>query len=381
MARAEKVAEKRAKKGVGKRRSQEQKPATPGEVWVVVEQEKGVAARVSWELMGEAASLAAQLGSRPAAVIFGDGSEALTREAFGYGAQAAYVSEDTALTPFTTDPHCRSLTALAIKYTPEIILLGATTRGRDVASAAATELETGLTADCTELDIDEDSKLLQTRPAFGGNILATIITPNHRPQMATVRPGVFPLPKAAPGAKGETIRFEPALGETGLPVRQLQFVSAAGEEVSLQGAAVIVAGGRGMGSGGNFALLEELAAELGGAVAGSRAAVDAGWISHQRQVGQTGQTVRPVLYIAVGISGAIQHLAGMQHADIIVAINNDPEAPIFDVADYGIAGDLHEVLPALTQEVRKRKTEAGAAGGLIMTEAVKEAREEDRSKK
>ncbi|MHB1390543.1 MAG: electron transfer flavoprotein subunit alpha/FixB family protein [Thermoleophilia bacterium] len=346
-------------------------PEQLGEVWVVVEQEQGRADRVSWELMAEAALLATQLDVRPAAVILGAGAESLAEEAFACGAGAVYIATHPALTPFTADPHCRTVAALAAEYQPQIILLGATTRGRDLAAALATDLDTGLTADCTELEIDPETKLLrQTRPAFGGNIMATIITPNHRPQMATVRPGVFGLPAtdAAPATTdatpGEIISFEPDLDATALPVRQLEFVPGDREGVSLAGAKVIVSGGRGMGAGNNFALLEELAAELGGVVAGSRAAVDAGWITHQRQVGQTGQTVRPVLYIAVGISGAIQHLAGIQQSDIIVAINNDPQAPIFDVADYGIVGDLFAVVPALIAEVRQRRSAGVSGGGL-----------------
>ncbi|MHB8142817.1 MAG: electron transfer flavoprotein subunit alpha/FixB family protein [Thermoleophilia bacterium] len=331
-----------------------------GEVWVVVEQVAGEAAPVSWELIGEARARAEALGVRAAAVILGAGAPELARQAFSYGAAAAYTGSDPALEPFITDPHCQALVDLARAHQPQIILLGATTRGRDLASAAATELETGLTADCTHLEIDEAKGLLkQTRPAFGGNVMATIITPNHRPQIATVRPGVFPLPEAAAEAGGEIIESRPAITAAAAAVRQLQFLPNPGEE-SIMGAHVIVAGGRGMRSAHNFALLEKLATELGGTVAASRAAVDAGWISQRRQVGQTGQTVRPLLYIAVGISGAVQHLAGIQESDVIVAINSDPDAPIFDVADYGIVGDLFEIVPALIEEAHARLS--GAAG-------------------
>jgi len=330
-----------------------------GEVWVVIEHEGTGAARVSWELMGVARSLAADLGSQPAAVLMGDGEngEALAAEAFAHGAAVVYLADHPALSPFITEPHCQALAALVREHSPEVILLGATTRGRDLASAVATELEAGLTADCTGLEIDPESRLLrQTRPAFGGNIMATIISPGYLPQMATVRPGVFPLPELDAGAVGETITFKPELASE-QPVRQLQFLPTVEEEVSFQGAHVIVSGGRGLRKSQNFAMLEELARELGGVVGASRAAVDAGWVSARRQVGQTGQTVRPVLYIAVGISGAIQHLAGMQHSDLIVAINNDPTAPIFDIADLGIVGDLFEVVPALIEEIRKCKEE------------------------
>lgn len=362
-------------KATGKKRvSKVDSKKAPGEVWVVIEHEGAGAARVSWELMGVARSLAADLGSRPAAVLMGDGDggEELSRDAFAHGAAAVYLADHPALTPFITEPHCKALAALVRKHSPEVILLGATTRGRDLASAVATELETGLTADCTALEIDPESKLLrQTRPAFGGNIMATIISPEHRPQMATVRPGVFPLTEAEAGAKGESIKFKPELADV-QPVRQLEFLPTIEEEVSFQGAHVIVSGGRGLRKSQNFAMLDELALELGGVVGASRAAVDAGWVSARRQVGQTGQTVRPVLYIAVGISGAIQHLAGMQHSDMIVAINNDPTAPIFDIADLGIVGDLFEVVPALIAEIRKCKEEeldiSGAqseAGGMM----------------
>ena len=270
------------------------------------------------------------------------------------------------------------LAALARKYSPEVILLGATTRGRDLASAVATEMETGLTADCTALEIDPESLLLrQTRPAFGGNIMATIITPGHRPQMATVRPGVFPLPETVAGATGDVIASKPRLAAQ-QTVRRLEFLPNPEEEVALQGAHVVVSGGRGMRQLKNFAMLEELARELGGVVGASRGAVDAGWVSPRRQVGQTGQTVRPALYIAVGISGAIQHLAGMQHSDMIMAINSDPTAPIFDIADYGIVGDLFEVVPALIAEVKKRKAAAApkprSLGGIAVDHDSREVR-------
>ncbi len=340
-----------------------------GEVWVVVEHEGPDVAPVSWELIGEARALAKELGVRAAAVIIGAGGRELAGPAFSRGAAAAYLVSGPKLDPYSSDPHCQALVGLAARHKPQIILLGATTRGRDLASAAATELETGLTADCTALSIDPEKKLLlQTRPAFGGNVMATIITPNHQPQMATVRPGVFPPPEPVPGDGGDIIASRPRLKTTAVSVKQLEFIPDSGNEISLQGAKVIVAGGRGLKAARNFALLEELACELGGAVAASRAAVDAGWISAQRQVGQTGQTVRPVLYFAMGISGAVQHLAGMQASDIVVAVNNDPEAPIFEVADYGIVGDLFAVTPTLIEEVKRRKASAGGNGGALRIE-------------
>ena len=361
---ADKASDRKASTAKGRRLRQRPKGKI-GEVWIVIECEGDVAAGVSWELLGVARSLAADLGSRPAAVILGidDQCQELARQSFEHGAAAAYVADHPALVPFITEPHCQTLAALARKHSPEIILLGATTRGRDLASAVATEMETGLTADCTALEIDPESLLLrQTRPAFGGNIMATIITPGHRPQMATVRPGVFPLPETVAGATGEVIVSKPRLAAQ-QPVRQLEFIPNPEEEVALQGANVVVSGGRGMRQLKNFAMLEELARELGGVVGASRGAVDAGWVSQRRQVGQTGQTVRPALYIAVGISGAIQHLAGMQHSDMILAINSDPTAPIFDIADYGIVGDLFEVVPALIAEVKKLKAAAAKGGG------------------
>ncbi len=341
----------------------------PGEVWVVVEHTGSEAAAVSWELLGVAKKLSAELGTRPAAVIIGDGDhgKTLSEQAFSFGAEAAYVADHPALTPFTAEPHSQALAALARKHNPEVILLGATTKGRDLASAVATDLETGLTADCTELGIDPETKLLrQTRPAFGGNIMATIISPDTRPQMATVRPGVFARPEPVAGASGELIATKPKLAKD-QPVRQLQFIPDPEDEASLQGADVIVSGGRGMRQAKNFIMLGELARELGGVVGASRGAVDAGWVSARHQVGQTGQTVRPILYIAVGISGAIQHLTGMQHSDIIVAINNDPDAPIFDIADYGIVGDLFEIVPAMIAEARKRKDGKAAPASKIDT--------------
>lgn len=351
-----------------------------GDVWVVIEHEGDLAARVSWELMGEARRLAADLGTQPAAVVLGDGENSgqLAEQAISYGAAIVYIAAHAALSPFTAEPQSRALAGLVGKYSPGIILLGATTRGRDLASAVATDLETGLTADCTSLEIDPGTKLLrQTRPAFGGNIMATIISPGHLPQMATVRPGVFPIAKADAGATGKVVTYRPRLAAV-QPVRRLHYLPELEDEASLQGADVIVSGGRGMHQARNFSLLEDLARELGGVVGASRGAVDAGWVSARRQVGQTGQTVRPVLYVAVGISGAIQHLAGMQQADIVLAINNDPTAPIFNIADFGIVGDLFEVVPALITEIKKRKNGAGA--GIVFDRVVAEQTRKDAAK-
>ena len=241
------------------------------------------------------------------------------------------------------------------KYKPEIVIYGATTQGRDFAGTVATTLETGLTADCTGLDIDPETKYLrQTRPAFGGNIMATILDyPNYRPQMATVRPKVFPMPAKDDSREGEVIREPLPTTEEQIRTKVLEFVKGA-ETVNLVDAEIIVAGGRGVGNAENFKVIRELAEVLGAAVGASRAAVDSGWISYEHQVGQTGRTVRPKIYIACGISGSIQHMAGMKTSDIIVAINKDPEAPIFKIATYGVVGDLFTAVPMLKEEFKKR---------------------------
>jgi electron transfer flavoprotein alpha subunit len=246
------------------------------------------------------------------------------------------------------------LVALVRQYKPEIFLLGASSRGRDLAGSVATELYTGLTADCTGLEIDPETHLLkQTRPAFGGNIMATIICPNYRPQMSTVRHRVFEMPTADPGRKGQIVSIRPSVSEELIATRVVDFVMEQGQ-VNLADAKIIVSGGRGVGGPEGFEPIRQLAEVLGGAVGSSRAAVDAGWIPYAHQVGQTGRTVRPDLYIACGISGAVQHLAGMSTAKIIVAINKDAEAPIFSVANYGIVGDLFQVIPALTEQFKKK---------------------------
>jgi electron transfer flavoprotein alpha subunit len=249
-----------------------------------------------------------------------------------------------------------ALCYLVKKYKPEKILMVATVLGRDLAGAVATELQAGLTADCTGLAIDENRNLLQTRPAFGGNIMATILCDRTRPQMATVRPHVMPLPEYVTGKSGEIVNEDIQLNQTDLISKILEIISQKdAKDVDIAGAEFIVSGGRGMLAKENFALLEELANELGGVVGASRSAVDAGWMPYERQVGQTGKTVRPKVYIACGISGAIQHLVGMQNSDIIIAINRDKDAPIFEVATYGIVGDLFEVIPALIKEIRLAK--------------------------
>jgi electron transfer flavoprotein alpha subunit len=323
-------------------------------VWVWVEQFGGKAQSISWEMMGQGRRLADGRNAALTACVLGHDVEHIARQAVAFGADRVFRADHPALGVYRTAPYAAVLVDLVRRFKPEIFLLGASFRGRDLAGSVATELYTGLTADCTGLEIDPESGLLrQTRPAFGGNILATIICPNHRPQMSTVRHRVFEMPPADPARQGQIIDVEPQLDEARIATRVLNFVQEY-TEVNLTEARVIVSGGRGLGGPKGFEMLRELADVLGGTVGASRAAVDAGWISYEHQVGQTGRTVRPDLYIACGISGAVQHLAGMNTARIIVAINKDPAAPIFSVADYGIAGDLFQIVPALTAQFKKR---------------------------
>ncbi len=323
-------------------------------VWIWVEQFQGEAGSISWEMMGKGRALADELGTTLTACVLGDGVESIAQEAIYYGADRVFLVDDSTLATYRTDPYAAVLVDLCRRYKPEIFLLGASSRGRDLAGAVATQLCTGLTADCTELTIDPETRLLrQTRPAFGGNIMATITTPNHRPQMATVRHRVFEVPPQDTSRQGQIVRENPVLTEDQIASKVVDFIKQEGE-VNLADANIIVSGGRGVKGPDGFNVIRELAEVLGGAVGSSRAAVDAGWIPYAHQVGQTGRTVRPDLYIACGISGAIQHLAGMQTSKIIVAINKDPEAPIFKVANYGIVGDLFDVVPALTEAFRQK---------------------------
>ena len=323
-------------------------------VWVWVEQFQGRACSISWEMLGQGRRLADQLSVPLTACVLGHGVEHVAQEAIAYGADRVFHVDDPTLAAYRTDPYAAVLISLAREHRPEIFLLGASARGRDLAGAVATDLHTGLTADCTGLDIDPETRLLrQTRPAFGGNIMATIICRRHRPQMATVRHRVFEVPAADPTRSGQIVRLSAIMPEERIATQVVDFVLEAGQ-VNLADARIIVSGGRGVGGPEGFQPLRELAEVLGGAVGASRAAVDAGWIPYAHQVGQTGRTVKPDLYIACGISGAIQHLAGMQTSRVIVAINRDPEAPIFNVASYGIVGDLFELVPALAAEFRKR---------------------------
>lgn len=327
------------------------------DVWIFIEHEFGKIASVSFELLGEGRRLADSLGCKLCAMLLCDSDmvEPFAKEAIAYGAEKVYVKESPLLKVYRTDPFVRAAVELIQKYKPEIVLFGATTLGRDFAGAVATKLETGLTADCTGLDIDPETKYLkQTRPAFGGNIMAVILDyPNYRPQMATVRPKVFPMPSRDDSRKGEIIRETLEMTEEELRTKILEFMKGT-EAVNLADAEIIVSGGRGVGGPDGFKPIRDLAELLGGAVGASRAAVDSGWISYEHQVGQTGRTVRPKIYIACGISGSIQHQAGMKTSEVIVAINKDPDAPIFKIATYGIVGDLFTVLPMLKEEFKKR---------------------------
>jgi electron transfer flavoprotein alpha subunit len=324
------------------------------DVWVFCEQKQGVIQSISYELLGEGKKLAGELGVKLCAVILGSGIESKIGELSARGADKIYFVDHPALKSYQDDPYTEVLVKLAEEYFPEIILCGATTIGRSLVSRVAVRINAGLTADCTALDIDKKERLLlQTRPAFGGNIMATIITPNHRPQMATVRHKVMKEAGTFSSNKAEVVRKSYPEAVLSSRTRLLDVVKEIEETVNLAEADIIVSGGRGLGGPENFSVIKELAKVLNAAVGASRAAVDSDWIPYSHQVGQTGKTVCPRLYIACGISGQIQHLIGMQSSDIIVAINKDPDAPIFKIATYGIVGDVLQVVPALTKEFKR----------------------------
>jgi electron transfer flavoprotein alpha subunit len=324
-------------------------------VWVFAEQHKGEIASVSLELLGEGRKLADKRKTKLSAVLAGSGVKSKAQDLIAHGADVVYVADDPALQDFNDDSYAAVLTSLAQEHKPEIILAGATAIGRSFFPKVASTLYAGLTADCTMLDIDAATgHLHQTRPAFGGNIMATIVTPNHRPQMATVRHKVMKPSQRDNARMGKIVDVKYASAGS-VRTKVLKTVEELTETVNICEADIIVAGGRGLGGQKNFQLCEELAKVLGGAVAATRGAVDEGWIPYSHQVGQTGKTVCPKLYFAVGISGAIQHVAGMQSSETIVAINKDPDAPIFNVATYGIVGDANEVLPALIRKFREMR--------------------------
>lgn len=325
-------------------------------VMVVGEVREGRLQRVTLQLTSKGRELADQLEEELMVLLPGVDVERFSQELFEYGADRVILVEGEEYRYYTTGAYTRAVVEAVREYLPAVVLFGATLFGRDLAPRVAQRLQTGITADCTELSIDPESRLLlQTRPAFGGNVMATIYTPEHRPQMASVRPGVMPVGERVPGRYGVVERLNVPLTPEDLFQRVLSVVHEVDTGASLEDADVIVSGGRGVGKKENFRLLEELAEVLGGVVAGSRVAVEKGWISQDRQVGQTGKSVSPKLYIACGISGSIQHRAGMENSKVIVAINRDPDAPIFSIAHYGIVGDLREVLPALTEKLKKIK--------------------------
>ncbi len=317
-------------------------------VWVFAEQRQGKLMNVAIELLGEGRKLADDLGCELCAILLGNDVKILADELFAYGADKVYLAESPLLENYTTDGYTKVITDMINAYKPEIVIYGATNIGRDLGARIAARLNTGLTADCTKLDINPETKgLMQTRPAFGGNLMATIACPDHRPQMSTVRPGVMEKAKLVEGRTGELIPVDVELSASDIRTKVLQIVKSDKPLVSLTDAKVIVSGGRGLGGPEGFEVIQQLADKFGGVVGSSRACVDAGWIPKAHQVGQTGTTVKPDIYIACGISGAIQHKAGMQESKIIIAINKDPDAPIFEIADYGIVGDLYKVIPEL----------------------------------
>ena len=324
------------------------------DVWVFAEQRDGVIMPVVIELLGEGKKLANEVGCNLCAVLCGHHVEGLADQLFEYGADKVYVADHEELATYRTDAYTKVINDAIEEYKPEIVLLGATHIGRDLGPCLAVKANTCLTADCTKLEIDpEDKKIKQTRPAFGGNLMATIVCPNHRPQMSTVRPGVMEKAAFEEGRKGELIKLNVEFKEGDIRTKVLEIVKTMKDTVSLTDAEIIVSGGMGLGKPEGFELLKQLADKLGGIVAASRAAVDAGWIDHAYQVGQTGTTVKPKIYIACGISGAIQHVAGMQNSEQIIAINTNENAPIFEIADYGIVGDLYKVIPAIMEALDK----------------------------
>lgn len=319
------------------------------DVWVFAEQRGSVITPVVFELLGKGRDLATDIGDvKLCAVLLGEEVEDMTNQLFEAGADVVYTADSPLLKNYTADGYTKVITDAIHEFKPEIVLYGATHIGRDLAPRIAARVNTGLTADCTRLDIIPETKgILQTRPAFGGNLMASIKCPNHRPQMSTVRPGVMDKAPVQEGRRGQVVPVTLNLQASDIRTKILEIVKTAKDAVSLTDAEIIVSGGAGLGDPSGFELIQKFADHVGGVVGASRAAVDAGWIDHSHQVGQTGTTVKPKIYIACGISGAIQHLAGMQTSDVIVAINKNPMAPIFEVADYGIVGDLYKVIPEI----------------------------------
>ncbi|HAQ40866.1 MAG TPA: electron transfer flavoprotein subunit alpha/FixB family protein [Clostridiales bacterium] len=328
------------------------------DIYVIVEQVDGILQKVGIELIGAASRLAADLGQKVVAVLLGENIADLADTLIKHGADKVLYVDDPILKLYATEPYTKAVNKIIKERDPEIVLFGASSIGRDLAPRVSARVHTGLTADCTKLEIDPESKLLlMTRPAFGGNIMATIVCENFRPQMATVRPGVMEALSKDEKRTGEIEKFKIEFTPEDMSIKIKDVVKSTNTKVDITEAKILVSGGRGIGSPEYFDVLKELADELGGEVSVSRANVDAGWIGKERQVGQTGKTVRPNLYLACGISGAIQHLAGMEESEYIIAINNNPDAPIFDIADLSIVGDLHKIIPILIEKIRALKLE------------------------
>ena len=336
-------------------------------VYVFAQQVDNEISGIAYELLGKGKELAAKLNEEVTAVLIGHEVKGLADKLAEYGADKVIVVDDPELKEYRTEPYAHALSSVINEFKPEIVLVGATAIGRDLGPTVSARVATGLTADCTVLEIGDfplvavpgkeqkHNQLLMTRPAFGGNTIATIACPDNRPQMATVRPGVMQKREKIEGAKAVVEEFNPGFTPDNKYVEILEVVKAVSDVADIMDAKILVSGGRGVGSPENFKLLEDLAEALGGTVSCSRAVVDSGWKPRDLQVGQTGKTVRPQVYFAIGISGAIQHVAGMEESDIIVAINKDENAPIFDVADYGIVGDLNKIVPALTEQIKAAK--------------------------
>lgn len=340
-------------------------------VFVFAQQVDNVISNIAYELIGKGKELAKDLGVEVTAVLVGSDVKGLADQLAEYGADKVIVVDDPELKEYRTEPYTHAIASVIKEFKPEIFLIGATAIGRDLGPRVCARIHTGLTADCTKLDIGDfpmnpvpgretkHNQLLMTRPAFGGNTIATIACPDFRPQMATVRPGVMQKAPKEAGKKAVVTEFNPGFTKNNKYVDILEVVKAVSNTVDIMDAKILVSGGRGVGSPENFKILEELAEAIGGTVSCSRAVVDAGWKPKDLQVGQTGKTVRPHVYFAIGISGAIQHVAGMEESDIIIAINKDESAPIFDVADYGVVGDLNKIVPVLTQKIKEAKAAAG----------------------
>lgn len=324
-------------------------------VFVFAEQRDGIIESVAFELIGKGKALAETLNEKVTAILLGDNIKHLTKELLENGADRVLFVDAPELKNYDTEAYTQAISQIVKSEKPEIFLIGATTIGRDLGPRITGRINTGLTADCTSLEIGENRELLMTRPTFGGNLMATIICPDHRPQMSTVRPGVMTRLETVPGRGGEVVEIKVEFNISKFKVKLLEIVKEDKKKVDITEAHILVAGGRGLGNKENFEKLEEFATGINAVVAASRAATDAGWIDHDRQVGQTGKTVRPEVYFALGISGAIQHASGMEESEFIIAVNKDKYAPVFSIADLGIVSDVNKVIPALMDELKRAK--------------------------